>query len=136
VNCDPVNQPFAFTYTNNGTGAENGTFTMTHTASVSCTNSKVSTAAPGTYDQVAITGFGTWSKDATSPPSVAALPSVPRFISASFSVDPNNPFASIIVFARYPGEPATFPNTFVLPGDDTDVNLSTAENKPPTKPVP
>jgi len=136
VNCNPVNQPVAFNYTNNAAGAAGGTFTMTHLASVSCTNSKVSTAAPGSYDHVAISGFGTWSKDPVSPSSVAALPSVPRFMAASISVDPNNPFAEIIVFARYPGEPAKFPGTLVLPGDDIDVNLSTAENKPPSKPVP
>jgi hypothetical protein len=136
VACNPSGQPFSFTYSNNSTGAAGGTFNMTHLASVSCTNSKVSTAAPGNYDQVAITGFGTWSRDPVSLSSVAALPTTPRFMSASISVDPVNPFASVIVFARYPGEPATFPNTLVLPGDNIDVNLSTAENKPPTKPTP
>jgi hypothetical protein len=126
--CNAVGQPFSFTYTNNNTGASGGTFTMTHPASVSCTNSKVSTAAPGAYDQVAITGFGNWSKD----PSGA----LPRFMSASISIDPANRYAAIIVYQRYPGEAETLPLAFNLPGDDIAVVLSAAENKPPTKPVP
>jgi hypothetical protein len=90
----------------------------------------VSTAGQGGYDQIAITGFGTWSKDP------AATPYIPRFMTASISVDPANPYAAIIVFARFPGEPQTLPGALVIPGDDIDVNLSTAENKPPTKPIP
>lgn len=126
--CAPAGQPFSFVYTNNNSGASGGTFTMTHIASVSCSNSKVSTAAPGNYDQVAITGFGVWSKD---PPD-----SQPRFLASSISVDPANPYATIIVFQRYPGEALTLPDAYIVPGDNIDVNLSTAENKPPTKPVP
>lgn len=126
--CNPVGRPVTFTYTNRNTGPSGGTFTMTRPVSVSCTNSKVSTAPAGSYDQVAITGFGTWSKDDPN--------DLPRFATASISVDPNAPFAAIIVFARYPGEPSTLPGALVLHGDDIDVNLSTAENKPPTKPVP
>ena len=122
-------QPFSFVYKNQAAaGPAGGTFTMTHPASISCTNSKVSTAAPGSYDQIAITGFGNWSRDAAN--------SLPRFMAASISVDPANPYALIQVFARYPGEPETWPGALVLPGDDIDVNLSTAENKPSTKPVP
>ena len=128
VACNPAGQPFSFVYTNNNSGPSGGTFTMTHLASISCTNSKVSTAPPGSYDQVAITGFGNWSKDAAN--------SLPRFLAASISVDPANPYGLILVFAKYPGEGETLPSAFVLPGDSTDVNLSTAENKPPTKPVP
>ncbi|MFN0167574.1 MAG: hypothetical protein ACKV22_14185 [Bryobacteraceae bacterium] len=126
--CDAVGKAVSFTYTNNNTGPSGGTFTMTHPASVSCTNSAVSKAGVGGYDQVAITGFGKWSKDASD--------DLPRFMASSISVDPANPFAAIIVFARYPGEPATLPGAKVLPGDDIDVNLSTAENKPPNKPIP
>ncbi len=134
--CNPVGQPFSFVYTNNNSGASGGTFTMTHLVSVSCTNSKVSTAGQGGYDQIAITGFGTWSKDPVNGPTVAALPTQPRFLTASISVDPANPYAAIIVFNNYPGENLTLPGAFILTGDDVDVNLSTAENKPPTKPVP
>lgn len=126
--CDAVGKRVTFTYTNNNTGPSGGTFTMTHPVSVSCTNSAVSKAGAGGYDQIAITGFGKWSKDDPD--------DLPRFITSSISVDPQNPFAAIIVFARYPGEPATLPGAKVLPGDDIDVNLSTAENKPPTKPIP
>ncbi len=126
--CDAAGKQVRFVYTNNNSGPSGGTFTMTHPASVSCTNSKVSTAAPGGYDHIAITGFGDWSKDASG--------SLPRFMSASISVDPANPFAAIIVYQRYPGEALTLPGAFLLPGDEIDVVLSSAENKPPEKPVP
>ena len=128
VPCNAVGRSVSFVYTNNNSGPSGGTFTMTHPASVSCTNSRVSPAALGSYDQIAITGFGKWSKDAPD--------ALPRFAAASISVDPGYSFAAIIVYARYPGEPATLPGAVVLPGDNIDVNLSTAENKPPTKPIP
>ncbi len=128
--CDATAKTVSFTYTNNNSGPSGGTFTMTHPVSVSCTNSAVSTAGQGNYDQISITGFGTWSKDPVTSPVV------PRFASASISVDPANPFAAILVYARFPGEPQTLPGALVLPGDDIDVNLSTAENKPPEKPIP
>jgi len=134
--CNPVGQQTSFVYTNNNSGASGGTFTMTHPVSVSCTNSVVSTAKSGQYDQVAITGFGTWSKDPVVGATVAKLPTQPRFMTASISVDPANPYAEIIVFDNYPGENETLPGGFILTGDNVDVNLSTAENKPPTKPVP
>jgi hypothetical protein len=122
-------QAFSFVYTNKATtGPEQGTFTMTKPVSVSCTNSKVSTAAAGSYDVMAVTGFGTWSSDPAN--------SLPRFMSASVSVNPNNHYADIIVFAQYPGEPETVPGALVLPGDNIDVTFSSAENKPATKPVP
>ncbi len=136
VACNPVGQPFSFTYSNDNSGASGGTFKLEHLVSVSCTNSKVSTAATGNYDQIAITGFGTWSKDPVVGPTVAALPTQPRFMTASISVDPANPYAAIIVFNNYPGENLKLPGGFVLTGDDVDVNLSTAENKPASKPVP
>jgi hypothetical protein len=117
-----------FIYTNNNQGPSGGTFTMSHPVSVSCTNSKVSRADPGSYDQIAITGFGKWSRDDPD--------ALPRFAAASITVDPANPFAAIIIFARYPPEPQTFPGALLLPGDNLDVILSSAENKPPTKPTP
>ena len=89
---------------------------------VVCTNSKVSTAPPGGYDQVAITGFGAWSKDPAG--------SLPRFLAASISANPADRYGIIIVFSKIPGEVQT------IWGDNLDVNLSTAENKPPTKPIP
>jgi hypothetical protein len=95
---------------------------LKHVAAVNCVNSKVSTAAAGTYDSITISGFGSWSKD---PPDAA-----PRFIAASFSVDPSNPYAHIIVFMQYPGEVQTLPN------DQDAIYLSTAENKPAMKPIP
>jgi hypothetical protein len=126
--CNAVGRPVSFVYTNNDSSPHGGTFTMTRAASVSCTNSAVSKAGPGGYDQIAITGFGKWSKDGPD--------DLPRFMAASISVDPANPFAEIIVYAKFTGEPMTLPGAFVLPGDNQDVNLSTAENKPPTKPIP
>ncbi len=136
VACSPVGRPASLLYTNNNSGPSGGTFTLTRLASVSCTNSRTSIAAPGNYDHVAVTGFGTWSKDAVAGPTVAALPNSPRFISASFSTDPNARYANVIVFNNYPGENRTLPGALILPGDDIDVALSTAENKPPVKPVP
>jgi len=120
--CDAVGRPVSLVYTNASTGTGGGTFTLKHAASVSCVNSKVSTAARGNYDTISITGFGTWSKDPKD--------SVPRFISANLSVDPANPYAHIIVFQNYPGEVQS------IPLDDTDVILSSAENKPANKPTP
>lgn len=126
--CDAVGRTVSFVYRNGNSGPSGGTFTMTHPASVSCTNSKVSTAAPGTYDQVSITGFGTWSKDAAG--------ALPRFMTASVSTDPANPYGAILVFQQYPGESKTLAGALILPGDDIDVILSSAENKPATKPIP
>jgi hypothetical protein len=118
-----------FVYHNdNSATSAGGVFTMKHLASVSCTNSKISTLPAGSYDQIAITGFGQWSSD---PPNAQ-----PRFMSASLSVNPAYPFATIIVYQRYPGESLTLQNAVVLPGDDIDVYLSTAENKPANKPTP
>jgi len=66
-------------------------------------------------------------------------------LSKDFSIDddpkviavfPANAYAAIIVYQRYPGEAMSLPNAFNLTGDDIDVVLSSAENKPPTKPVP
>jgi hypothetical protein len=136
VACDPVGKPFSFVYTNNNSGPSGGTFTMKYLDSVSCTNSKVSTAGPGGYDQVSITGFGVWSKDPVVGPTVADLPPTPRFLAASISVDPANPYGAILVFNKYPGENQFLPGALFLPNDEVDVMLSTAENKPPTKPVP
>ena len=130
--CNPSGQvpgQTTFVYTNNNAStAAGGTFTLDHLASVSCTNSKISNLSAGSYDQIAISGFGHWSKDRPT--------DLPRFMSASVSVNPNYPFASIIVYQRYPGETLTLPNAVVLPGDDIDVYLSTAENKPANKPTP
>jgi hypothetical protein len=136
VACDPVGKPFSFVYTNSNSGPSGGTFTMTHLASVTCGNSAVSTAGPGGYDQVSITGFGVWSKDPVVGPTVADLPPTPRFLTASISVDPANPYAAILVFSKYTGENMNLPGALILSNDSNDVILSCAENKPPNKPIP
>jgi hypothetical protein len=136
VACDPVGKPFSLVYSNNNSGPSGGTFTMTHLDSVSCTNSAVSTAGPGGYDQVSITGFGVWSKDPVVGPTVADLPPTPRFLTASISVDPVNPYAAILVFSKYTGENMNLPGALILSNDSNDVILSSAENKPPNKPIP
>jgi hypothetical protein len=57
-------------------------------------------------------------------------------LTASISIDPANKYGAITVFTNYPGETLTLPGALILPGDDIDVYLSTAENKPPNKPIP
>lgn len=131
--CNPAGQPFSFTYTNQGNGppapyggldtGRAGTFTMHSLVSVSCTNSHVSTAAPGDYDIVNFTGFGSWSNDPAD--------SLYRFASVSASVDPNNPYAAIIVYRYQPTANNSYDTYY-----DLDVELSSAENKPANKPVP
>lgn len=136
VACNPVGQPFSFVYTNNNGGPSGGTFTMEHLVSVNCTNSAVSTNGPGSYDIIQVAGFGSWSKDPVVGPTQAELPTQLRFLSASISVNPNNKYGALTVFQNYPGESLTLPGALILPGDDIDVYLSTAENKPPNKPIP
>jgi hypothetical protein len=130
------NGNISFAYTNQNSGPSGGTFTMKHPVSISCTTSRGSNLPPGQYDQISMTGFGVWSKDKVAGPTIAALPNTPRFVTASISVDPANPFAAILVFTNYPGENQTLPGAVVLPGDDIDVILSSAENKPLVKPIP
>lgn len=132
IPCNPAGQLASFVYTNAGDGptapyttngnSRGGTFTLKSLVSASCTNSHASTAAPGDYDIVNFTGFGTWSAD---PPD-----SLYRFLSVSASVDPNNPYAAIIVYRYQPTANSTQPEY------DLDVELSSAENKPANKPVP
>lgn len=132
VPCKPSGQTAGqatFTYTNgNGRNSEGGTFAMEHIAAVSCTNSKISTLPAGSYDQISFSGFGHWSGDDKNANA--------RFATASFSTNPSYPFASIIVYQRYPGESYSLPNAVLLPNDQTDVYLSTAEEKPADKPTP
>jgi hypothetical protein len=132
VPCTPSGQTAgqaSFTYRNDNTATNaGGTFVMEHIASVSCTNSKVSTLPAGSYDQISFSGFGHWSGDDKN--------ANPRFVTGSFSLNSAYPFASIIVYQRYAGESLSLPNAVILPADGTDVYLSTAENKPAGKPAP
>ena len=132
IPCNPAAQPSSFVYTNdaNGPGApystnaasRGGTFTLKTLVSANCTNSHASTAGPGDYDIVNFTGFGTWSADPAN--------SLYRFVSVSASVNPNNPYAGIIVYRDQPTSGSAQPEY------DLDVELSSAENKPANKPVP
>ena len=130
--CNPAGQPASFVYTNAGNGSSSpfsdndagraGTFTLKSLVSATCTNTHASTAAPGDYDTVNFTGFGTWSAD----PALSLY----RFVTVSASADPANPYAAIIVF-RY--QPKSGSSQFEY---DLDIALSAAENKPADKPVP
>jgi hypothetical protein len=85
VSCDPAGADASFQYTNfNPTNG--GTFTMENLVSASCTNSRTADVAPGEYDTVSFTGFGTWSED--EDPHVATV---------QVSTNPAAPYVSILV---------------------------------------
>ncbi|MEQ1945614.1 MAG: hypothetical protein ABL995_00390 [Bryobacteraceae bacterium] len=71
VPCNAGGASASFTYTNNVSGTQGGTFTMENLASVTCMNSLTSAKPAGQYDTVNFTGFGSWSKD--SDPHVATV---------------------------------------------------------------
>ena len=86
IPCNAVNQPAAFTYTNNASGSTGGTFTMENLAAVSCYNSLTSVQSPGHYDSVSFTAFGKWSKDDD-----------PHFATVMISTAPDAPYVSILI---------------------------------------
>jgi hypothetical protein len=114
IPCDPAGQSFSFEYTNNNTGVSGGTFKMSKLASVSCINSRTSRLGPGDYDTIQVTGFGHWNKDASD--------AKPRFLSAHICLNPDSPYVGILVFQD--------------PDASTNVVLSSANTKPPDKPIP
>jgi hypothetical protein len=114
IPCNPAGAPFSFTYTNNSTGSNGGTFTMTRLASVSCINSRGSTLPPGNYDSVEFGGFGTWSKDAAD--------ANPRFATVHISTAPGAPYVGVLVYMD--------------PDPSQNVILSCANTKPAEKPLP
>ena len=61
---------------------------MKSLVSVSCINSRTSQAAPGDYDTVTFTGFGSWSQDTS--PHVATF---------QLSTSPNFPYVNIMIDA-------------------------------------
>ena len=87
---------------------------MSRLASVSCINSRTSKLAPGDYDTIEFTGFGHWSKDASD--------ATPRFASVHICTNPDFPYVGILVFQS--------------PDASTNVVLSSANTKPPDKPIP
>ena len=114
IPCNPAGQSFSFNYTNNNSGAAGGSFKMNRLASVSCINSRTSTMAPGDYDTIEFTGFGHWSKDAAD--------ATPRFAAVHVCTNPAFPYVGILVFQN--------------PDASSNVVLSSANNKPPDKPIP
>ena len=60
----------SFEYTNHATDA---TFRMQGLLWVGCLNSRTSSAAPGDYDTITFSGYGTWSKDPSGAPHVASV---------------------------------------------------------------
>lgn len=114
VPCDGKSARHTFEYTNNNTGPGGGTFKMLRLANVTCTNSRGSAAAPGDYDTVTMSGFGTWSKDAAG--------AAPRFGTFQVSTSPAYPYVSIFVFQN--------------PDENGNVVLSSANTKPAEKPLP
>lgn len=108
IPCNPAGAPFSFTYTNGNSGASGGTFTMKSLAAVNCSNSLLSTARPGDYDTISISGFGTWSKDKAD--------ALPRLATANISLAPGAPYFGILVYQN--------------PDADQTLVVSTANNKP------
>lgn len=113
VPCDGKSARHSFEYTNTNTGPSGGTFKMLRLANVTCTNSRGSNAAPGDYDTVTMSGFGTWSKDS---------PATPRFGTFQVSTSPAYPYVSIFVFQN--------------PDQNGNVVLSSANTKPVERPLP
>ena len=106
-----------FTYTNNnaskgnGTIASNtgfkpgsGTFTMQALGAVSCINSRTSRAAPGDYDTVQFTAFGTWSQDSN-----------PHIATVQVSLSPEFPYVHIQVDGGSVSQANTKPAGVPLP---------------------
>ena len=60
----------SFEYTNH---TKEATFRMQGLLWVGCLNSRTSAAAPGDYDTITFSGYGTWSKDASAAPHVASV---------------------------------------------------------------
>ena len=87
---------------------------MKRLASVSCINSRNSTAAPGDFDTITFTGFGAWSKDASD--------AAPRFASVQISTSLDCPYAGVLVYQN--------------PDAETNVVLSSANTKPAEKTLP
>ena len=114
IPCNAAGAPFSFTYTNGNSGASGGTFTMKSLAAVSCSNTLNSTAKPGDYDTINISGFGPWSKDASD--------ALPRFGTVNISLAPGAPYTGILVYQN--------------PDAQSNVVLSGANNPPATVILP
>ena len=108
IPCNPLGKNGTFEYTNNGAPRRNGTFKMVNLGSVSCTNSRESTAAPGDYDMLSFSGFGTWSRD--------PLEKDPHVASVYIHLNsPQGPYFSVLIDG----------------GEQSNADL-----KPPLEPVP
>jgi len=102
---DPPRRPAFFEYVNATQGA---TFSLTALTWVSFTNSRTSRSAPGQYDTVSFSGFGTWSKDGGR---------TAQLVTAQISDAPDLPYVSIQVGGGLISNVNTKPTdeTFALP---------------------
>jgi hypothetical protein len=105
VPCDPGGKSASFEYTN-GHPTNGGTFRMHSLASVQCTNSPSSQLAPGDYDTVTFTAYGSWSGDKSNGLHLATV---------QVSTSSTTPYVSIIVDGG---------------------TVSNVNTKPPIRPIP
>jgi len=104
IPCNPLQGPASFSYTNSGSSKNAGTFQLQSLTSVSCINSRTSRAAPGDYDTVGFTGFGSWSKD-----------SQPHIATFQISTSPDFPYVFITVDGGFTSQANTKPQEAPLP---------------------
>ena len=107
IPCNPLQGNATFTYTNDNASNKapnGGTFTMQNLDSVSCINSRTSTAAPGDYDTVTFAGFGTWSQDSN-----------PHLATVQVSQSPDFPYVNIMIDAGFVSLANTKPVVTPLP---------------------
>jgi hypothetical protein len=105
ISCDPSARTGQFDYTNYSSGSTGGTYHLENIAAVSCTNSKNAVSAPGDYDTISFTGYGTWSRDVTNGR---------HLVSVQISTPPDTPlYVSIQV------DGGTVSKVHLKPPDDT-----------------
>ena len=87
---------------------------MNRLAAVDCTLSRGSIVAPGDADVITFSGFGTWSKDNKD--------AAPRFAAVQISITAEGPYVGIQIFGQ--------------PDAEGNPVISSANTKPPDKPIP
>ena len=117
IPCNGSDGSPSFTYTNNNASKNNGTiasltgfkpssgtFTMQALGAVSCINSRTSKAAPGDYDTLTFTAFGTWSQDSN-----------PHIATVQVSLSPDFPYVHILIDGGSVSQANTKPAGVPLP---------------------